>query len=274
LVANQFVELKASVFKKCEIENLFQVSCSDMVERFQLTVFLLIIAVQNMSELMWHITPKYLYELLEVTLTIFISECIVDWIKHCFITKFNRISSDCYCQFITILYEDLSCSRQTNNRTPTEESTSKIKLKDSSNNISLPFMDYSYIISRRLGFAPLPLCCLVIRLAGVDVLTELLRTTYGICFIILCYLSFCFIKVVISMALIGQSLRHKHYSKNKSPTAQPNRNTPKIDINMHFDNTPNATPTHTPTASPRKIKSTLESLETIERYALYKGKIP
>ena len=35
LISNNFVELKGNVFKKCERENLFQVACSDVVERFQ-----------------------------------------------------------------------------------------------------------------------------------------------------------------------------------------------------------------------------------------------
>ena len=35
LISNNFVELKSNVFKKFERENLFQVACSDVVERFQ-----------------------------------------------------------------------------------------------------------------------------------------------------------------------------------------------------------------------------------------------
>ena len=36
LISNNFVELKSNVFKRVERENLFQVSCADVVERFQL----------------------------------------------------------------------------------------------------------------------------------------------------------------------------------------------------------------------------------------------
>jgi hypothetical protein len=49
LVSNNFVELKGSVFKRFEAENLFQVSCSDTVERFQLSLFLVLIAAQELS---------------------------------------------------------------------------------------------------------------------------------------------------------------------------------------------------------------------------------
>ncbi|TPX49539.1 hypothetical protein SeMB42_g02578 [Synchytrium endobioticum] len=51
LVSNQFVEIKGSVFKKFEKENLFQLSCSDIIERFQLSAFLLIITMRNYLEL-------------------------------------------------------------------------------------------------------------------------------------------------------------------------------------------------------------------------------
>nr|KAJ3420965.1 hypothetical protein HK105_004823 [Polyrhizophydium stewartii] len=51
LLSNQFVEIKGSVFKRFEKENLFQLSCADVVERFQLSVFLVIIATRNCIEI-------------------------------------------------------------------------------------------------------------------------------------------------------------------------------------------------------------------------------
>ncbi|KAJ3015451.1 hypothetical protein HKX48_004587 [Thoreauomyces humboldtii] len=51
LMSNQFVEIKGSVFKRFERENLFQLSCADIVERFQLAVFLCIITLRNLIEL-------------------------------------------------------------------------------------------------------------------------------------------------------------------------------------------------------------------------------
>ena len=46
LISNNFVELKGNVFKKCERENLFQVACSDIVERFQVSVYVSIVLAQ------------------------------------------------------------------------------------------------------------------------------------------------------------------------------------------------------------------------------------
>ncbi|KAL3479975.1 eukaryotic membrane protein family-domain-containing protein [Aspergillus californicus] len=50
LLSNQFVEIKGSVFKKFEKENLFQLTCADVVERFQLWLMLTIIASRNIVE--------------------------------------------------------------------------------------------------------------------------------------------------------------------------------------------------------------------------------
>lgn len=50
LLSNQFVEIKSTVFKKFEKENLFQLTCADVVERFQLWHMLVIIASRNIAE--------------------------------------------------------------------------------------------------------------------------------------------------------------------------------------------------------------------------------
>ncbi|KAJ5902825.1 hypothetical protein N7495_003353 [Penicillium taxi] len=50
LLSNQFVEIKSTVFRKFEKENLFQLTCADIVERFQLGLMLTIIASRNFVE--------------------------------------------------------------------------------------------------------------------------------------------------------------------------------------------------------------------------------
>ena len=49
----QFVELKSAVFKKFDKNNLFQLSCADVRERFHLIVLLLVVVVQTMKEYSW-----------------------------------------------------------------------------------------------------------------------------------------------------------------------------------------------------------------------------
>uniref|UniRef100_A0A1B6M1N2 Uncharacterized protein n=1 Tax=Graphocephala atropunctata TaxID=36148 RepID=A0A1B6M1N2_9HEMI len=53
MISNNFVELKGSVFKKFDKNNLFQVACSDVRERFHLFVLLFIVVLQTMKEYSW-----------------------------------------------------------------------------------------------------------------------------------------------------------------------------------------------------------------------------
>jgi len=50
----QFVELKGSVFKKFEKHNLFQMSCSDVRERFHLLFLLTVVGVRNLTDFSWN----------------------------------------------------------------------------------------------------------------------------------------------------------------------------------------------------------------------------
>ncbi|GAA98908.1 uncharacterized protein L969DRAFT_51170 [Mixia osmundae IAM 14324] len=156
LLSNQFVEIKGAVFKKFEKENLFQMTCADIVERFQLALLLFIIALRNLIEisgstfsmLPTSYIPISIIPSMSVLQTIFspavivlMSEMIVDWLKHAFITKFNHIRPAVYGRFIDIFCKDLI----------------------SGGSSSKPFVDQSPAVARRLGFASIPLGCLVIR---------------------------------------------------------------------------------------------------------------
>jgi len=141
LMSNQFVEIKGTVFKKFEKENLFQVTCADIVERFQLWLMLLIIAMRNIvevgglsirgSESWWGsglgagnatstapftaasilpmsftIFPKWIGQVLNPFLLVLGSEMFVDWLKHAYITKFNQVKPDVYDKFLDVLAKD------------------------------------------------------------------------------------------------------------------------------------------------------------------------
>lgn len=149
LMSNQFVEIKGSVFKKFEKENLFQLTCADIVERFQIWIVLLIIGMRNMVEVSglsmpgagielgnegaptgdtplpvlpssYNILPSWLWsgELLSPFLVVIASEMIVDTIKHAYISKFNNIKPNFYGRVLDILCKDY----YTNVRTPTYSS--------------------------------------------------------------------------------------------------------------------------------------------------------
>uniref|UniRef100_A0A8C3YS39 Transmembrane anterior posterior transformation 1 n=1 Tax=Catagonus wagneri TaxID=51154 RepID=A0A8C3YS39_9CETA len=138
MMSNNFVEIKGSVFKKFEKNNLFQMSNSDIKERFTNYVLLLIVCLRNMEQFSWN--PDHLWVLFPDVCMVVASEIAVDIVKHAFITKFNDITADVYSEYRASLAFDLVSSRQKN-----------------------AYTDYSDSVARRMGFIPLPLAVLLIR---------------------------------------------------------------------------------------------------------------
>lgn len=132
LLSNQFVEIKSAVFKRFEKENTFQLTCADIVERFQLWIMLIIIAMRNIVEVgglsvpgagnedsfplhnasilpaSFTIIPSWLWsgEVLSPFIVVISSEVVVDWIKHAYVNKFNNIKPNFYSRILDILCKD------------------------------------------------------------------------------------------------------------------------------------------------------------------------
>ena len=51
MLSSNFVEIKSSVFKKCDDRNLFNITCADILERFQLCAYLFLILIRNFLEM-------------------------------------------------------------------------------------------------------------------------------------------------------------------------------------------------------------------------------
>lgn len=172
LMSNQFVEIKGTVFKKFEKENLFQLTCADVVERFQLWLMLIVIACRNIVEVgglsisissalsggdvptgsfpangtgiplmsgftipkAFTILPKWTGEVLGPFLIVLGSEALVDWCKHAYIGKFNNIKPNIYGRFLDVLAKDY---------------------------YSHAFADQN--LTKRFGLPVIPLSCLFIR---------------------------------------------------------------------------------------------------------------
>ena len=94
--------------------------------------------------------------MLPIFVLVLMSEMVVDWIKHAFITKFNDISPDVYRKYRAILSKDLVTSRHGNVRKQTLVLSWYVFL------LSIQAKaDHCDLVSRRMGFIPLPLGCLV-----------------------------------------------------------------------------------------------------------------
>lgn len=138
LLSNQFVEIKSTVFKRFEKDNLFQLTCADIVERFHLWIMLTIIGMRNMVEVgglsvpgaglenledektalplhnssilphSFTVLPSWLMsgEVLSPFLIVIGSEMLVDAVKHAYVTKFNNIKPKFYSRILDILCKD------------------------------------------------------------------------------------------------------------------------------------------------------------------------
>jgi len=188
LISNQFVEIKGAVFKKFEKENLFQMTCADIVERFQLFLMLTIIAIRNLIEMSGSSTSSshahsYTYHYLPASmnlsptlslvekifspvLVVMLSEVLVDWLKHAFITKFNHIRPSVYGRFIDVLCKDLVSDHHQIIKHDENDTTDDQDMK--------PFVDKSPAVSRRLGFSVFPIFCLSVRVScqAIDMLSD------------------------------------------------------------------------------------------------------
>jgi hypothetical protein len=168
LMSNQFVEIKGAVFKKVEKENLFQLTCADVVERFQLWLMLLIIAMRNVVEIgglsissletmtssaaaadttgvptstssilpqAFTLLPRLSGQVLGPFLVVLGIEMLVDWLKHAYVTKFNDTQPAIYSRFLDLLAKDY---------------------------YTQAFGD-RHDLTRRIGLPVLPLACLFVR---------------------------------------------------------------------------------------------------------------
>ncbi|XP_065490619.1 transmembrane anterior posterior transformation protein 1 homolog isoform X3 [Caloenas nicobarica] len=193
MMSNNFVEIKGSVFKKFEKNNLFQMSNSDIKERFTNYVLLLIVCLRNMEQFSWN--PDHLWVLFPDVCMVVASEIAVDIVKHAFITKFNDITADVYSEYRASLAFDLVSSRQKN-----------------------AYTDYSDSVSRRMGFIPLPLAVLLIRVVTSSIKVQ---GVLGYVCVVLFYCGLISLKVLNSIVLLGKSCQYVKEAKMEEKLFNP-----------------------------------------------------
>jgi hypothetical protein len=144
LILNNFTELKAFILKKFDCNNLFQLACSDITERFQTFLFLCLILLVAVAQA-GGLSRDMLYSYGRIALLMLVGECFADWFKHAFINKFNLINASVYKDFAYVLRNDIL-----------------------SNQKDEVILDHTYSVTRRLGLSQV-------------VLLELCMTTYLYC---------------------------------------------------------------------------------------------
>lgn len=140
LIGGNFAEIKSTVFKKYNKQNLFKITTSDICERFKLVLFLGLILLLNCCQ--GGMNDEKVYNYVYMSGFIMASESLCDWIKHSFITKFNYIKSSAYPDYALILAGDIK----------------GVGLKEEGDTI-----DHTHAVVKRIGFSSLPLICVVAR---------------------------------------------------------------------------------------------------------------
>uniref|UniRef100_A0A672MCY8 Transmembrane anterior posterior transformation 1 n=1 Tax=Sinocyclocheilus grahami TaxID=75366 RepID=A0A672MCY8_SINGR len=177
---------------------------TDIKERFTNSVLLLIVCLRNMEQFSWN--SDHLWVLLPDVLIVIMSEVAVDIVKHAFITKFNDITADVYSEYKASLAFELVSSRQQN-----------------------AYTDYSDSVARRMGFIPLPLAVLLIRVVMSSV--KIQGALSSVC-LLLFYLGLITMKVLNNIVILGKSCRYVKEANMEGklferPTAQTSKQTPK-----------------------------------------------
>mmetsp|Transcript_5349 Transcript_5349/g.13030 ORF Transcript_5349/g.13030 Transcript_5349/m.13030 type:complete len:647 (-) Transcript_5349:264-2204(-) len=184
LISSQFVELKSSCFKKFGHKNLFQLACSDVVERFELFIFMTILTIQNTAAIgLGQAALDWLIRASRVAFLLYVSECFVDWLKHGFIIKFNMIDPGMYEVFRLILCGDVTKEARPSSAIPSLRTT-----------------------LRRFGFIPIPVAAVVIR-ATWDALAQASPTVRATVFI-MTWLNLLAMKLFVRIFLLGHACKH------------------------------------------------------------------
>ncbi|XP_065221340.1 protein TAPT1 homolog [Planococcus citri] len=228
MMSNNFVEIKGSVFKKFDKNNLFQVSCSDVRERFHLLVLLSIVVLLTMKEYAW--AEDTFWFMMMDCMVVIVCEVCVDGIKHAFITKFNELPLDVYKDYVYSLAYDIAQTHQKH-----------------------AFTDHSDLVARRMGFIPLPLGVVILHVL------RLVVTTRGIPEYVLLVLGyFCLVsaRLLNNILILGKACNYiEQHQKERAPNTAQEHNS----IMRRASSTDSATtPTHPSTLSLKKRSISIE----------------
>lgn len=141
LISGNFAEIKSTVFKKFNKAALFKITAQDICERFKLALFLSLVLLLNICQGMDH---KQFLGYMRICGLVWCAELVADWIKHAFITKFNFLPARVYPEYALLLAGDVTGIGHDD-----EGGTS---------------LDHSHAVVKRIGFAQIPLLCVMFRM--------------------------------------------------------------------------------------------------------------
>lgn len=204
MMSNNFVELKGSVFKKFDKNNLFQLTCSDVRERVHLTVLLFVVVIQTMKEFNW--CSEQFLVLASDCFFVLMVEFLIDWIKHAFITRFNELPADVYKEFTVSLAYDMTQTRQKH-----------------------AFSDHSDLVARRMGFIPFPLGVVLVKALYSSIPIDSLAAVILLAIAFITLLSCRILNTICSLGkacdLLKTHQKDKHPSSSSTSTSNGSNST-------------------------------------------------
>ena len=240
LILNNFAEIKSFVFKKFDKQNLFQLACSDITERFQLCLFLTTITAvafaqsESFEAGVKQVLPSHCF----VVAIMVAGESVADWVKHAFISKFNFIDASVYDDFMRVLRKDILNSH-------------KDKV----------ILNHTYAITRRVGLSQIPLGAVAVRYLILALSSASVRAVFYECSQPrrLAYAAAVFTGMVLLKIFIGVALvlvaGHEHNKELDAKAAKLQK--------------------AAETGSKLLLvkRESLAQLSNIERYTVYRGKV-
>jgi len=171
---------------------------SDVVERFELSVFMIILIIQNTAAigLGTQAALDWLQRACYVGLLLGGSECIVDWLKHGFIIKFNMVDPGIYEVYHLILCGDVTNEARPSSDVPSLRTT-----------------------LRRFGFIPIPLAAIVLRVVWDAVAPNIEVRALLISFTVVNLMA---LKLLLRIFVLGHASKHVFESDSQmslQPTA-------------------------------------------------------
>jgi len=237
MMSNNFVELKSAVFKKFDKNNLFQLSCSDVRERFHLIVLLLVVTVQTMKEYSWK--EERFWVLLPDCIMVILAEMTVDSLKHAFVTRFNEIPATIYHEYTLSLAYDLAQTKQKH-----------------------AFAEHSDLVARRMGFIPLPLAVLAARIISQSVKIS----NYGgvITFLVAyaCLVTFRILSNIITLGKACDLIDAHQKQRAETAAAAASASVAATTIDPSKAQAPPPVPSPSPRSRSERRRNSLEEIET------------
>lgn len=234
MMSNNFVELKGSVFKKFDKNNLFQLTCADVRERVHLTVLLFVVVIQTMKEFNW--SSEQFLILFTDCFSVMMVEFLIDWIKHAFITRFNELPADVYKEFTISLAYDMTQTRQKH-----------------------AFSDHSDLVARRMGFIPFPLGVVLIKALYSAIKIE---TFASVLLLIIAFITLLSCRILNTICALGKAcdLMQSHQKEKQAAAAAANATGTNITIPSTFATTTTTANNHSNSTAPNAPNITLHNV--------------